>query len=72
MWNFTNIENLKNRPLLAAFFDGENPKQLGHIIRWLHELNKKESIHIVPSHDPEVIRYLMDQNLFGKELKIND
>ncbi|PLX14296.1 MAG: hypothetical protein C0597_10250 [Marinilabiliales bacterium] len=68
VWNYANIEKAKNRPLFATMFGGENRRQLGHLIRWLHDLDKNEDIHIIPSHDPNVIKHYMKQNLLGKTL----
>ncbi len=65
IWNFANIELLKNRPFLATLFGGENIKKIGHLIRWLHNLNQSEDIFIIPNHDPEVIKNYQAKGLLG-------
>ena len=65
IWNFANIERLKNRSFLVTLFGGENIKKLGHLIRWLHDLNQSEDIFIVPSHDPEVVKDYQAKGLLG-------
>lgn len=63
--NFANIERLKNKPFLVTLFGGENIKKLGHLIRWLHDLNNSGEIFIVPSNDPEIIKDYQAKGLLG-------
>jgi glyoxylase-like metal-dependent hydrolase (beta-lactamase superfamily II) len=74
VWNFGNITKLKNRPLLATLIGGENRKQIGHQIRWLHDnvyKNDSYDINIVPSHDPNLINSYIKNGLLGATFKIN-
>jgi glyoxylase-like metal-dependent hydrolase (beta-lactamase superfamily II) len=75
VWNYENIVKLKNRPLLVTLAGGENRKQLGHQIRWLHDRiysNVNLNINIVPSHDPEVIRTYVKEGLLGETFELPD
>ena len=69
VWNYNNIVRVKNRPILVTLAGGENCKQLGHLIRWLHNSiykNDTINIHIIPSHDPEVINSCIKEGLLGE------
>ncbi len=73
-WNYQNITKLKNRPLLVTIVGGEDYKQLGHQIRWLHDniyRNDSLNINIVPSHDPDLINSYIKKGLLGKTFEIN-
>ena len=71
VWSFKNISRLKNRPLLAIIFGGEDQKQLGHQIRWLNDIFKHENIYIVPSHDPGKISFYKKKGIIGETFSLN-
>lgn len=72
VWNFTNIEKRKARPLIVYLAGKENPEQIGNQICCLYEIynNENEMINILPSHDPEVFESCFENNLLGNSFDL--
>ena len=52
-WHADEVERPRGRPRLSSWFLGEDSAAIGHQLRRLHDLARRDHVHVVLAHDRE-------------------